>query len=204
MLRRALLAALLLFSAVPAMAQQNDPSFRVVNNTQQVVNEVYASPATDRSWGHDRLGAEVIMPGRNFIVRLPPGDCVYDVRIVYQGGRSEERRGLNTCNITDLVLGQGGQAPQAQDQGTGQTGNPSFNLLNQSGRQIQEFYASPSSNPNWGRDLLGDDVVQPNQRYAIRLPMGECQYDLRWVFAGGQAQERRNINLCTIADFPVR
>src|SRR3712207_801867 len=108
--RRALIAALLgaaLFgsSALPANAQSNDPSFRVVNRTPSVVQEIYASPSTQQNWGQDRLGNDLVQPGASFIVRLPAdGNCVYDIRFVYQGGRSEERRNLNTCNLTYIVL----------------------------------------------------------------------------------------------------
>lgn len=198
MLRRLLLAALLGLAAAPgAEAQSNDPSFRIVNNTRNVVNEVYASPANDRSWGHDRLGTEVIGPGATHILRLPPGECVYDIRIVYQGGQAEERRGVNTCNITDFVLGAG--APTQPQAGA----NPSFNLVNQGRRTIEQFYASPSSEQNWGPDRLGDATVSPGSRFAIRLPVGECVYDLRVVFQGGEAQERRRVNACELVDFVV-
>jgi hypothetical protein len=200
MFRRALIAALFALLAVPAGAQSNDPSFRVLNNTPNVVNEVYASPASERSWGQDRLGTEVIPPGGNHIVRLPiDGNCVYDIRIVYQGGNAEERRNVNTCNITDVVLGEAQAAPPS-----GQTGNPSFNLMNQSGRVIEQFFASPSSQQDWGPDRLGNDVVQPGATYAVRLPVGECSYDLRWVWQGGQSQERRNVNTCAMNNYVVR
>ncbi len=203
MLRRLLLAALCgLLAAPAAQAQSTDPSFRIVNNTRNVVNEVYASPADDRSWGHDRLGSEVIRPGATHIVRLPPGQCVYDIRVVYQGGQAEERRGVNTCNITDFVLG---AAAPTQSQPQAQAGaNPSFNLVNQSRRTIEEFYASPSSEQNWGPDRLGDSTVSPGSRFAIRLPVGECVYDLRVVFAGGEAQERRRVNACELVDYVVQ
>ena len=164
MLRRVLLAALFGLLAVPAwmgpaQAQAPDPSFRVVNNTPNVINEVYASPSNERSWGRDRLGTEVIQPGGMQIIRLPAdGNCSYDIRIVYQGGSAEERRNLDTCNMIDLVLG-GGAAPQPRRpstrQGSQQQGNPSFNLLNQSGRVIEEFYASPSSEQKLGAGPAG-------------------------------------------------
>jgi len=199
MLRRLLLAALLGLLAAPgARAQSTDPSFRIVNNTRNVVNEVYASPASDRSWGHDRLGNEIIRPGATYIVRLPPGECVYDVRVVYQGGQAEERRGVNTCNLTDFVLG--AAAPTQPQSGA----NPSFNLVNQGRRTIEEFYASPSSEQNWGPDRLGDSTVSPGSRFAIRLPVGECIYDMRVVFQGGEAQERRRINACELVDYVVQ
>jgi hypothetical protein len=212
MLRRALLVALLAVSAMgPAMAQSSDPSFRIINNSPNVVNEVYASPSTERNWGQDRLRNDVIAPGGSYIIRLPAdGQCVYDIRIVYRGNTAEERRSLNTCNLVDVVLGgvggtapprQRSQPPQAQG---GQQGNPSFNLVNQSGQVIEQFYASPSSENSWGPDRLGDEVVQPGARFAVRLPAGECTYDLRWVLQGGQSQERRTLNLCGTVDYVVR
>ncbi len=233
MLRRTLLAVVLAGLLGPglapdALAQSNDPSFRIVNNTRHIVNEVYASASSERNWGADRLGSDVINPGANYIVRLPAGDCNYDVRVVYQGGLAEERRRINTCNLTDLQLPlvanapvQQGQAPQAQQPrqpqpqaqprqvqpsqpGGPQTGNPSFNLVNQSGRVIEEFYASPGSARDWGTDRLGDDTVRPGQSYPIRLPQGECVYDLRAVFQGGGNQERRGVNTCTLDNYVVR
>jgi len=199
MLRRALLVALLGSLAAPAMGQSSDPSFRIVNNTPNAVLEVYASPSTERSWGHDRLGTEVIGPGASHIIRLPTdGNCIYDVRIVYRGGTAEERRNVNLCNIVNYVLG-GGAAPQAA-----QASNPSFNLVNRSGRMIERLFASPSSQQDWGPDRLGNDMVGPGQRYAVRLPAGECTYDIRIVFQGGDAQERRQINACNIVDYVVR
>ncbi len=141
--RRALTVALLGAALVgssasppPVAAQSNDPSFRVVNRTPEVVQEVYASPSTQQDWGRDRLGAETVQPGASYIVRLPAdGNCVYDLRFVYEGGRSEERRNLNTCNLTDVVLGGTG----ARAAPAGPQGNPSFNLVNQSGGVIEEF-----------------------------------------------------------------
>lgn len=207
MLRRVVFGALLALLAAPALAQSQDPSFRIINNTPNVVNEVYASPASERSWGHDRLGTEIIRPGGNQIIRLPvDGNCVYDIRIVYQGGGAEERRGVNTCNLTDLVLGEAAPAPQPQPQpqARGQQGNPSFNLVNQSGRVIEQFFASPSSQQEWGPDRLGDEVVQPGASFAVRLPVGECSYDLRVVWAGGQSQDRRGVNTCALSNYVVR
>ncbi|WP_135468917.1 hypothetical protein [Crenalkalicoccus roseus] len=197
MLRRAFAAALLGLLAVPAEAQTGDPSFRIVNNTPRTVFEVYASPSTDRSWGHDRLGSEVIPPGGRHIIRLPAdGNCIYDVRIVYQGGAAEERRNVNLCAVVDYVLGGGAPPTQAA--------NPSFNLVNQGRRTIREFYASPSSQQGWGPDRLGTEVVGPGQRFPVRLPVGECTYDIRIVFQDGEAREQRRINACSIVDYVVR
>jgi len=200
MLRRALYVALFGLLAAPALAQSNDPSFRIVNNSGKAINEVYASPSNTRNWGHDRLGNEVIPAGASYIIRIPiDGNCVFDVRVVYQGGSADERRNVNTCNLTDFVVGGGAARPPAAAQG-----NPSFNLVNQSGRRIEQFYASPSSAQGWGSDRLGDNTISAGQTFAVRLPLGECSYDLRWVFQGGAAQERRNVNTCSVNNYVVR
>ena len=194
-------AALLGWSGASVYAQSKDPSFRVVNRSSSVVQELYASPSTQPNWGQDRLGTDTVRPGASRIVWLPAdGNCVYDLRFVYEGGKSEEKRNLNTCELVDVVLDGGGQAmaPQAAP------ANPSFNLVNQSGRVIEQFYASPSTQQGWGPDRLGNDVVQPGARFAVRLPLGECRYDLRVVWRGGDAQERRNLNTCEMNDYVVR
>ena len=205
MLRRVLpvlvLGLAILAGRALAQAPATDPSFRVVNNTARPINEVYASPSSERAWGHDRLGAEVVPPGGRQIIRLPAGGtCTWDVRIVYQGGGAEERRGIDTCRLTDLVVGGGGAAPR-----TAQQGNPSFNLVNQGGRAIEQFYASPSSAQGWGPGRLAEGAgVAPGQNAAVRLPQGECTYDLRVVWQGGQAQERRAVNTCAMVNYVVR
>ncbi|MFC7475178.1 hypothetical protein ACFQS7_12490 [Dankookia sp. GCM10030260] len=203
-LRALSLALLLLLVPLAARAQPGqaaDPSFRVVNNTTKVINEVYASPTNRQDWGYDRLGSEVVPPGGRQIVRLPQdGTCAYDIRIVYQNAGAEERRNLDTCALVDLVVGGGGAAPREARQG-----NASFNLVNQSGRVIEEFYASPSTAQSWGPDRLAEAAaVPPGQYQAVRLPQGECTYDLRWVWQDGQAGERRGVNACAATNYVVK
>jgi hypothetical protein len=85
-----------------ARAQTTDPSFRLNNRSDQTIMELYVSSSQDSNWGQDRLGANVLAAGQTFIVRLPNGQCVNDIRIVVEGGRSVERRSINTCELTDI------------------------------------------------------------------------------------------------------
>jgi hypothetical protein len=66
--------------------------------------EAYVSLSTEQEWGPDRLGNETVPAGRNFAIRLPEGPCLHDVRFVYENGQSDERRGVNLCDVTNLVL----------------------------------------------------------------------------------------------------
>ncbi|WP_421990808.1 hypothetical protein [Roseococcus sp.] len=89
----------------PAPAPGGNPTIRLENSTSNIVNNVFASLTSQNSWGQDRLGAnEVIQAGGNREFQLPPGDCMYDVRVVYQGGVAEERRRVNACTDGNVVL----------------------------------------------------------------------------------------------------
>lgn len=200
-------------TAPVAEAQTGDPSFNLVNRSGRVIYEAYASPATDNSWGADRLGQNVVPAGRNFVVRLPMGECIYDVRVVYdrQGGPAEERRNINLCNIRDLVFegraaGPGGQQQVQPGAPQGPQGNPSFNLVNQGQRTVMQVFASLTTDNNWGPDRLGQETVAPGAIFALRLPEGDCMYDVRFVYDNGQADERRNVNLCEVINvtLPLR
>jgi len=103
LLRRLLPAALILAGlAAPALAQ--DPSFRLNNRTSATINEVYVSSSAQQDWGADLLGANVLQPGQTLTIRLPNGQCVNDVRVVYANGRSQDWRQRNTCELTDFTI----------------------------------------------------------------------------------------------------
>lgn len=211
LLRRGLLAVGLLLAglaAAPAWAQgggggANDPSFNVVNRSGRTIQELYVSSAQQNAWGADMLGQNVLDNGRSFPVRLPAGQCVNDIRVVYAGGQSEERRAVDTCPLSEVVFGQQAGAPRSGKGGSaaaGATGNPSFNLVNRTRKTIQVLRASPSSESNWGDDRLGDAVVRPGATFAVRLPAGECTYDVRVEYDDRSAEERRGLDLCRVAD----
>ena len=97
-----LAASFLVFGAGSASAQSNNPDFRVNNRTNTVINEIYVSSAREQSWGRDLLGQNVLSPGQSFMVSLPAGQCLNDIRVVFATGQSMERRAVNTCEITDF------------------------------------------------------------------------------------------------------
>jgi ABC-type phosphate/phosphonate transport system substrate-binding protein len=99
-----LAAAVALFAGLAgaAQAQSTDPSFRLNNRSNQTIMELYANSSQVSDWGRDHLGENVLPPGQSFIVRLPDGQCVNDIRIVIEGGQNIDRMQINTCNLTDI------------------------------------------------------------------------------------------------------
>ena len=191
-----------------AAAQSGNPSFNLVNRAPQAITEVYATPAGVDRWGRDRLGRSFVAPGQTFPVQLPAdGTCVYDLRIVYVDGKPEERRRLDTCEIETVTFPGGRPGGVAQAQGPAPnpaaTDDPSFRLVNRGRSEATELYASPSGDENWGRDRLGTETVPAGGTRVVRLPRGDCRYDVRVVFGNGESTEKRKLNLCTLTDLRV-
>jgi hypothetical protein len=237
-----LVAAILatLLAALPAAAQPRDPSFEIVNESGRVVFQVFANAVTQRDWGRDHLGASMLRQGQAFQVRLPAqSGCMTDIRVVFTGGATLERRYVNTCVERRFVIGRSAivaqagppAGPRAAPQGGDKTagglppapgprptgpapfaggppapaagvprGNPSFWLVNASRRTMRELYASPSSQQTWGPDRFGTGVLGGGDRFAVRLPEGECLYDVRIVWSDGRPEDRRRINLCDVIE----
>lgn len=92
-------------------------------------------------------------------------------------------------------------APLLAPGGAAAQGDPSFNLVNRSGQAINEIYVSPVSQTNWGRDLLGNDVLPNGRSFPVRIaPAAGCQQDVRVVYADGRPEERRNLDTCAITE----
>lgn len=179
------LVAGLLLGAAPASAQNR---FNLVNSTGQTIERVYVSPSRSNNWGPDVLGNGVLPAGASTWVVPGFGDCLLDVRVTYQGGRSEERRQINACSLSRIVWGAGSGG-----------GDPSFQFVNSTGVVVNELYVSLSTDSSWGRDRLGDGTLAPGAGFWVALPSGKvCTVDLRVVYADGRALERRGVETCSV------
>ncbi|TCH96787.1 hypothetical protein EJV46_19640 [Roseococcus sp. SYP-B2431] len=88
-----------------------DTSFRVVNESGAVVQQLYFSHSSLGSWGADQLGASVLYPGRYVNYRANnPGN--YDFRIVWSNGRASELRQVNICVASRITVTSRGLSAQ--------------------------------------------------------------------------------------------
>ncbi|MBE9606849.1 Tat pathway signal protein [Acetobacteraceae bacterium H6797] len=74
-----------------------------------------------------------------------------------------------------------------------------FWLENNTGRTIQEAYVSSSRVNEWGRDILGDTVLEAGSRVHVTPSFSDCVLDIRVVYQGGGNEERRNVNACQLS-----
>ena len=80
-------------------------------------------------------------------------------------------------------------------------GEQDFKLINKTGYTIDEVYVSRRSSKNWGRDVMGQDSLQPNRTVTITFnaPNNVCRWDLRVKYDDDDTAEWSNLNLCNIS-----
>jgi hypothetical protein len=153
------LAALAL-GGPPALAQRGpDPSFELVNNTGDALEQLFANPVGLRDWGHDRLGARRLPPGGRQLVRLDPrGGCRQDLRLVWRGGAVQDLRGVDTCLQRQLVLG----APLPPRPAPGYGAGPGYD-------GAPAYGAGPGYGPGYGHGAGPGAPPPPPPPVALRL-----------------------------------
>ena len=76
-------------------------------------------------------------------------------------------------------------------------------IQNNSGQTIYSFRASPVNNPDFGEDILGNNVLEPGRYLDITFRnVSECNYDLRIEFTNS-AVITDVINLCQVGQYNV-
>ena len=88
----------------PAPRGAADPSFRLHNTGSRTVSGVYVFASGNRRSGESRLGTELMPPGFGIIVRLPAGQCVNDMLLVFANGQTQLRRQVDTCATADVLV----------------------------------------------------------------------------------------------------
>jgi hypothetical protein len=81
-----------------------------------------------------------------------------------------------------------------------------FNLNNNSDYVIGHAYVSASSDPEWGDDILGKDVLGPGEAWQIGFDRGDantCVWDVKVVTMEGFEVKIPEIDLCTITDVTI-
>lgn len=91
--------ALTLFTLISSGAFANDAFFTLVNKSDYVISELYASPVNTDEWEDDILGQDVLEPGQRLNVTVADGSdqCEYDMKVVDEDGEEHILEGLDIC-----------------------------------------------------------------------------------------------------------
>ena len=79
-----------------------------------------------------------------------------------------------------------------------------YQLVNDSGLTLMEFYTSAVDEGAWGDDILGANVLAPGENGTVNIADGsaQCDYDLRFVFEDG-SEFVDSVNVCDTASYTL-
>jgi hypothetical protein len=186
--------------SLPAPA---DREVVVENRAPRQIERLFISGTDEQEWGPDRLGTEVIAPGGQFTAAFPDQGCAYDVRVVFDNGGAEERRRVDLCAVTTLVITPGWTT--ADDLGAGAApAAGEVSIVNRSGRVVFELFVFPDGAAQRGPDRLGTDTMADGA--AIRVPAATppaCAGTVALTYDDGQREQRSGIDLCATAEIVI-
>jgi hypothetical protein len=187
---------------LPAAA---DREVVVENRAPRQIDRLFISGAEEQEWGPDRLGSEVIAPGARFTAAFADQGCAYDVRVVFDNGGAEERRRVDLCAVTTLVISPGWTTVDDLGGGAGAVlvaGEVS--VVNRSGRVVFELFVFPDGVSDRGPDRLGTDTMANGA--AVSVPAASppaCASTVALTYEDGQREQRSGIDLCTATEIVI-
>jgi hypothetical protein len=107
------------------------------------------------------------------------------------------RKGLKRAGLVSLVL-----VCLALAAGSAWAESVTFTLSNGTDDTLIEFYASPPDTQEWEEDILGDEVLGPDESVRITIADGreDCQYDFLAVFESEDGEtyelEHSSVSVC--------
>jgi hypothetical protein len=85
-------------------------------------------------------------------------------------------------------------------------GDADFTLVNGTGYDLREVYISPTNRNNWGRDRLGDGILENNKsRLFTFSDNANCVQDLKVVFDDDASVSTwKGLDLCEINKLTIK
>lgn len=90
------------FAAVATQAKQD---FELHNETGLEITEVYLSESGNDSWEEDVLGQDTLAPSDSVNITFSGQKAnLWDMKVVFSGGKSEFWRKVNLSELTDITI----------------------------------------------------------------------------------------------------
>ena len=84
-------------------------------------------------------------------------------------------------------------------------GDADFTMTNRTGLTISEIYVSAVARNQWGRDRLGDGVLENTRSRHLKFgDSAACQQDIKLVFDNADEVVWSNVNLCELEKITLR
>jgi hypothetical protein len=170
---------------------QNDLSITLVNKTGFEFVDLYISPAGENKWGQDlNLGIFDKMEAKEFKLTMKDKVCEFDLRAVMPDSTQMKFEKINLCRMPIITLLYEFDKPLfVQD----------IIIDNRTNYTFSELYIKESNSSIWGTELLGANMLTPNENVAISLKPGSgknCRYDIKAVLMNGREIIYDRMDVC--------
>lgn len=90
--------------------------------------------------------------------------------------------------------------------GSALAGDADFTLVNRTGYDIREVYISPSHKNAWGKDRMGDNLLENGKRRLFKFSdKSSCKQDMKVVFDDdGSSVVWEEIDLCELDTITIK
>lgn len=81
-----------------------------------------------------------------------------------------------------------------------------FTLINNSARALHYFYTSPSTDTNWGNDLLGENgTLESGYQGTVTIGDGsdQCEYDFKFVMDDSSETVINAVDICALNEYTI-
>lgn len=168
------------------------------NDATRPIQQVFISSAESGDWGEDLLhdGSLSVAARTELAYR---GDCVADLRIVYDNRGAGERRGLDFCAMGGIAITAGWTTTETPvvPKGIGTEPTP-LTVINHAGHPVQQLFVTPEAGEQ-GANLLGAGPLADGASIAVTVtrPKTTCRFAARAVFGEKwQDEELTGLDLC--------
>jgi hypothetical protein len=89
--------------------------------------------------------------------------------------------------------------------GTASAAKQDFNLVNNTGYQVDKVFVSSVGAKSWEEDIMGHDALGDGEQVAISFEKGErgCHSDLKVVYQDKDEAEWHDLNICEISTIHI-
>ncbi len=138
---------------------------------------VYISRMNDSDWGDDWLGSsEIITPGYMESFNVRDGD--YDIKLVDEDGDEYILWDVPVYGDYYWYVTLDDLGENYATEGYIEDGDSPITIYNDLGSyDIYFIYASPSWDDDWGNDMLGSEILYPDESWTFRVE-GDDYYDI--------------------------
>ncbi len=169
----------------------------LTNRAGRAIRQVFISSPSADQWGDDLAPSRGIAPGQSGPITFR-GGCTADMRVVFDNRSAEERRNIDFCADTAVLIRPGWTTEDAAAPAPALAPDE-VTVLNLTGKSVTELYLRPeSAKAEDDADLLGNAVLPVGGRLTLPFARGTaCRFIARIIHGGDiDPSEQPGIDLC--------